>query len=76
MATFAVVGCRDCRALWIVEGQPETTGCPRCGTRSRFDQLRRFAETDAIGEARRIRAALLADRSDGDGSFAGLDPDR
>lgn len=59
---YAVVGCRDCQALWVVEGRPDTTSCPRCGSRRQFDALRRFAETDDAAEARRVRSALLARR--------------
>lgn len=60
---YRVVGCRECDELWIVADQPETTGCPRCGTRYRFDALQVFAETDAEPAAREARAALLADRA-------------
>lgn len=61
---YAVVGCSECRALWIVEGRPETTSCRRCGTRHVFESLRRFVETEHREEARTARAALLSDRSD------------
>ena len=54
---YAVVGCGNCEALWVVADAPETTACPRCGKR------RRFAETDDEADARRARAALLAERS-------------
>lgn len=60
---YAVVGCGECDALWIVEGEPETTGCPRCGTRHRFASLRRLAETEDEAAARQARGALLAERS-------------
>jgi len=60
---YAVVGCGECGALWVVEGEPRTTGCPRCGKRHRFDRLRRFAETEDEDRARGARAALLAERS-------------
>lgn len=60
---YAVVGCGECDALWVVEGEPETTACPRCGTRHRFDRLRRFAETDDEARARRARTTMLAERS-------------
>lgn len=60
---YSVVGCRECDALWVVEGRPETTGCPRCGTRHRFDRLRRLAETSDEDAARQARSALLAERS-------------
>lgn len=60
---FAVVGCGECDALWVVEGRPQTTGCPRCGKRHRFDRLRRLAETEDEDRARQARTALLAERS-------------
>jgi len=62
---YAVVGCGECQALWIVEGRPDTTQCPRCRKRHRFDRLKAFAETHDEDEARDARAALLAKRSDG-----------
>ena len=60
---YAVVGCGDCEALWVVEGEPKTTGCPRCGKRHRFDRLRTFAETAEEDRARQARSVLLARRS-------------
>ena len=60
---YAVVGCGECDALWVVEGRPKTTGCPRCGKRHRFDRLRRLAETEDEDAARQARSALLAERS-------------
>jgi hypothetical protein len=68
---YRVVGCRNCRSLWTVEGRPETTRCPRCRTRHRFEKLRSFAETETSAAAARVRSAMLAERSD-DGEF--LDP--
>lgn len=70
---YRVVGCRDCGALWIVADRPETTGCPSCGTRHRFDQLHAFAETEDEEAARYARAALLADRAGHGEAFAELD---
>lgn len=70
---YRVVGCRDCGALWIVADRPETTTCPRCGTRHPFERLHAFAETDDEAEARRARAALLADRAGQADAFAELD---
>ena len=61
---YAVVGCGECSALWVVEGRPETTTCPSCGARHRYERLTKFAETDAADAAREARTALLADRSD------------
>jgi hypothetical protein len=66
---YAVVGCSGCDALWVVDGRPETTSCPRCGTRHRFERLKRFAESGSEAEARAARAALLADRSDHSDGF-------
>ncbi|PSP78485.1 replication protein H [Halobacteriales archaeon QS_1_68_20] len=76
---YAVVGCSECDALWVVEGRPETTECRRCGTRHRFDLLERFVETDDRAAAREARARMLAERSgeaesfDAVGSFEELE---
>ncbi len=69
---YAVVGCRECHALWIVEGRPETTRCPRCRRRHQFSKLRAFAETESSEAAARVRSSMLAERAD-DGEF--VDPD-
>lgn len=66
---YAVVGCGECSALWVVEGRPETTGCPRCGTSHRFSTLKRFAETDDPAGAKEARAALLAERDEHGAAF-------
>lgn len=63
---YAVVGCNRCSALWVVEGRPETTGCPRCGKRRAFEKLRRFAETEDADAAREARARLLAGEEHGE----------
>ncbi len=70
---YRVVGCRDCGALWIVADRPETTTCPRCGTRHPFERLHAFAETEAEADARQARAALLADRAGQADAFAEVD---
>lgn len=65
---YSVVGCGECHALWVVDGRPETTQCPRCRKRHRFGKLKRFAETETSDEAARARSAMLAERAD-DGEF-------
>lgn len=70
---YSVVGCGKCGALKIVEGEPETTGCPRCGKRLQFHKLRKFARTDDPDAARQARAELLADREGHGERFATLD---
>jgi len=70
---YAVVGCGDCGALWVVSGRPDTTGCPRCGKRHRFERLKRFVETEHEDHARQVRAQLLAERSGHGEAFAELD---
>jgi len=70
---YAVVGCGECDALWVVSGRPETTGCPRCGKRHTFDRLKRFVETEDEDVARQARAKLLAERSGHGEAFAELD---
>ncbi|WP_435077317.1 DUF5817 domain-containing protein [Halococcus sp. AFM35] len=61
---YAVVGCGDCGSFWVVEGHPETTTCPSCRTRHRFESLKKFAETDAADAAREARTALLTGQSE------------
>lgn len=61
---YAVVGCGECSALWVVEGHPEATACPSCGKRHTFDALKKFAEHEAGDAAREARTRLLAARSD------------
>jgi DNA-directed RNA polymerase subunit RPC12/RpoP len=70
---YAVVGCSDCSALWVVEGRPETTQCPRCGSRKQFARLKQFVSTDDPDHAKQVRAALLAERQDQAEAFADLD---
>lgn len=70
---YSVVGCPDCGALKIVEGRPDTTGCPRCGRRTEFGKLRRFYRGGDAETAREVRSRLLQERGDGDadvGEFA------
>ncbi|EMA40799.1 DUF5817 domain-containing protein [Halococcus hamelinensis] len=61
---YAVVGCGECSALWVVEGRPETTTCPSCGKRHRFEALKKFAQHESGDAAREARTRLLAARSD------------
>ena len=70
---YAVVGCGDCSALWIVEGEPDTSQCPRCGTRRQFAKHRQFVTTEDEDHAREVRASMLANRRDEGGAFADLD---
>jgi hypothetical protein len=70
---YAVVGCRECAALWVVEGRPETTTCPRCGTRRQHAKRRRFLTTDDADHAREARTALLAERQGHEAAYEKLD---
>ncbi|NLV09806.1 replication protein H [Halomicrobium mukohataei] len=70
---YAVVGCSDCSALWIVEGRPATTQCPRCGTTRKHEKRRKFVETDDEDHAREVRSSMLANRQDQGDAFARLD---
>jgi predicted nucleic acid-binding Zn-ribbon protein len=70
---YAVVGCSNCGARWIVEGRPETTSCPRCGTRHQFDRLKAFGRTEDLAAAREIRASLLAADQDREAAFESID---
>lgn len=60
---YSLVGCSDCNALWILEGEQETTTCRSCGKRHQVDSLRKFVETEVKEVARERRAEMLADRA-------------
>jgi len=76
---YAVVGCGECSALWVVEGHPERTECPRCGTSRKHEYRREFLTTEDAEYAREVRASMLASRQGESeafaevGSFAELD---
>jgi hypothetical protein len=61
---YSVVGCSNCRALWVVEDRPETTQCPRCQRSHWFERLKVFAEAEAADAAARARGELLAERAE------------
>jgi len=68
---YAVVGCSDCHALWLL-ADPDaatTATCPRCGRRHQTGKLKRFATTENRETAREARAALLADAADATEAF-------
>lgn len=68
---FAVVGCGDCEALWIVETGAESSQCPRCGTTRPLAKRAKLATADDRERARDLRTQLLADRQDA-GDVAGF----
>ena len=70
---YAVVGCSECQALWIVADRPERSQCPRCGRSRRHEKRREFVTTDDEDHAREVRASMLAARSGHGDAFAELD---
>jgi predicted nucleic acid-binding Zn-ribbon protein len=62
---YAVVGCTNCTAHWLLEDPDEADSaeCPRCGTRHRTKKLRKFYRSDDRQQARQVRAAILAERA-------------
>ncbi|AQL43466.1 replication protein H [Halorientalis sp. IM1011] len=70
---YAVVGCSECDALRVVEGRPERSECPRCGTSRKFEKLKQFVTTEDPDHAREVRAAMLAKRQGREDAFADLD---
>ena len=70
---YAVVGCGECKALWIVEGRPERSQCPRCGKTRRYRKRKQFVTTEDEDHAREVRASMLAARGGYDEQFAALD---
>jgi DNA-directed RNA polymerase subunit RPC12/RpoP len=70
---YALVGCSECQALWIIDGDPETARCPRCGSRRPREKRRTFLETEREDHAREVRASMLAARQGQADAFAELD---
>lgn len=70
---YAVVGCNECSALKILKGRPDTTQCPRCGKRHKYEKLKKFVETDDENHAREVRASMLANRQGEGEAFAEVD---
>ncbi|QPV61341.1 replication protein H [Halosimplex litoreum] len=70
---YAVVGCSDCSMLWVVEGRPETSQCPRCGTTRQYAKRKKFVSTEQEDHAREVRASMLANRQGHGEAFAELD---
>lgn len=70
---YAVVGCRECSNLWVVEGRPKTTQCPRCGHRRAWEKLKKFVTTEDKAHAVEVRASMLANRSGHGEAFAEMD---
>ncbi|QZA89478.1 replication protein H [Salinarchaeum sp. IM2453] len=73
MTRYSVVGCRNCSMLWIIDGQPVTSKCPRCSTRYQTDRLRTLAEANDKTQAKELRAQLLADEQDQADGYDQLD---
>jgi hypothetical protein len=73
MIMYAVVGCSECEALWIVEGRPETSQCPTCGHTRQHAKRKKFHTTADADEARQVRAQLLAERQGLADAFEGID---
>ena len=70
---YAVVGCSECTMLWIVEGRPERSSCPRCGASRKHKKRKQFVTTDDENHAREVRASMLAARSGHSDAFGKLD---
>jgi DNA-directed RNA polymerase subunit RPC12/RpoP len=70
---YAVVGCSECSALWVLEGDPETSECPRCGSRRPREKRREFYRSENADDAREARARLLAERQGEAEAFSAVD---
>jgi hypothetical protein len=68
---YAVVGCTDCHALWLLSdpATAETATCPRCGRRHGIGRLKRLFTAEDRETAREARASMLADAADATTSF-------
>jgi len=74
---YAVVGCTDCQALWLLSdpGSAETATCPRCGRRHRTGKLKRLFTAEDRETAREARASMLADAADATALFESVPSD-
>lgn len=70
---YAVVGCGECGALWVLEGDPETSECPRCGSRRPRGKRREFFTSEDADAAREARSRMLAERAGADDAFEAVD---
>jgi len=70
---YAVVGCSDCQALWVIEGRSDTLQCPRCNSQRKYEKRRTFVTTDDEDHAREVRSSILANRQGHGDAFAELD---
>lgn len=61
---YAVVGCSDCSALWVLSDprSQDRATCSRCGRRHRVSNLRHLFEAEEAETARQARARILARR--------------
>ncbi|AUV82950.1 replication protein H [Salinigranum rubrum] len=72
---YAVVGCTDCAALWLLSdpASSKTARCPRCGRRHQTRKLKRLFESDDRDTARQARAELLAKKQGASEAFSDLE---
>ncbi|MFC6965186.1 DUF5817 domain-containing protein [Halocatena marina] len=65
-ARFAVVGCRECRTLWIAVDRHhhDSATCPQCETTHSTKRLRPLAQADELDVACELRSRILAERAD------------
>ncbi|SEP18112.1 IclR helix-turn-helix domain-containing protein [Halorientalis persicus] len=70
---FAVLGCRECEALWVAEHyhQQDRVECPRCGHSRDPDLVKAQATADNWQVACEQRARLLARRAGELGAYIG-----
>jgi len=66
-ATYHLVGCPDCRTLWIRDQRNDTrdtrTACQRCGSRHRVRELRTVASGDDVTALQHARGERLAEQA-------------
>lgn len=69
---YAVVGCNECSAMWLLSDPEaaESATCPRCGKRHRTKRLKRFFESEDRAAAQEARSALLAKKQGDSEAFA------
>lgn len=59
--------------LWIVEGRPDRSECPRCGSSKPHEKRRTFVQTDDKDHAMEVRTAMVAKQGGHEEIYESLD---
>ena len=58
LKNYTVVSCSNCENVWIVKGNPDRSGCTRCGKTRKFRLLKKYKSVNSLERAQLIRSAV------------------